>query len=117
MWGGSEVVVVEPAGGELHDVLVHAILRGEEGEAEGFGAGDFLHEREAEATAGGFGAFDGGGQLAVVAAEDDAVGFEDGAPLKMTRSALRMATQQAGSRAWAASSMKREEKRRRSRMR
>ena len=80
LWGGSEVVVVEPAGRELHDVLVHAILRGEEGEAEGFGAGDFLHEREAEATAGGFGAFDGGGQLAVVAAEDDAVGFEDGGP-------------------------------------
>ena len=29
---------------------------------------------------GGFGAFDGGRKLAVVAAEDDAVGFEDGCP-------------------------------------
>ena len=27
LWGGSEVVVIEPVGGELHDVLVHAILR------------------------------------------------------------------------------------------
>ena len=57
---------------------VRGVSRGET--MEGFGAGDFLHEREAEATAGGFGAFDGGGQLAVVAAEDDAVGFEDGGP-------------------------------------
>ena len=77
---GGEAAVVEPAGGEGHDVLVHAVLHGEEGDALGLGFGDALHECAVEAAAGGFGAFDGGRQLLVVAAEDDAVGLEDGGP-------------------------------------
>ena len=77
---GFEAAVVEPLGGEVHDVAVHAVLGGEECDAVGFGVRYFLHEGLVEASAGGLGAFDGGWQLAVVAAEDDAVGFEYGCP-------------------------------------
>ena len=77
---GGEPAVVEPAGGELHDGAVHTVLHGEERDAARLGVGDLLHEGAVEAATGCFDALDGGWQLVVVAAEDDAVGLEDGGP-------------------------------------
>ena len=59
---------------------VHAVLGGEECNALRFALGHFLHECLVESTAGGFGTFDGGRQLEVVATEYDAVCLEDSGP-------------------------------------
>lgn len=78
--GGDELAVVEPAGGECHDVAVHAVLDGEQREARGLFLCHLLHEGPLQSAVGGLGAFDGGGELLVVAAEDDAVALEYSGP-------------------------------------
>ena len=77
---GVEHAVVEPLGREGHNVAVHAVLCGEEGDAFWFAFSHLLHEGEVEASMGGIDAFYSGWKLAVVAAEDDAVGFENCCP-------------------------------------
>ena len=77
---GLEHAVVEAAGGELHDGFVHAVLHPEEADGLGLGLRQALHEGAFQSAAGGFGALDGGGQLLVVAGQDDAVGAADGYP-------------------------------------
>ena len=77
---GTERAVVKPAGGEAHDGIVHAVLDVEERNDVRFALRDLLHERTVQTGAGGFGAFDGGRQLVMVAGQDDAVGTRNGNP-------------------------------------
>ena len=70
--GRFDLVAIEPVGGEAHDLVVHAVLHFEEGDCLGVVFYDAFHECLAEASLHGCETLDGGGQLAVVAGEDDA---------------------------------------------
>ena len=73
-------VVVEPVGGEAHDVLVHAILYAEQRHHLGLFRGDALHECASQSALQRLVALHRRGQLTVVAGEDDAAGTTDGYP-------------------------------------
>ena len=77
---GLKLALIEPVGRELHDVLVHAVLRGEQFDAFGFPLGNRLHQCLVQSLALRFDTLDGRGELTMVARQDDAVGLEDGCP-------------------------------------
>ena len=77
---GLQLAVVEPFGGEAHQLFVHAVLHGEHGYALGFVGSYLLHEGGAEALALGYGVLDGGRQLLMVAGKDYSVSFLHGYP-------------------------------------
>ena len=77
---GLKLALIEPVGRELHDVLVHAVLRGEQFDAFGFPLGNRLHQCLVQALALRLDTLDGRGKLTMVARQDDTVGLEDGCP-------------------------------------
>ena len=72
--------MIEPVGGEAHDLLVHAILHGEERHHLGLLLHDALHERLAQPALQSLIALHRGRQLTMVAGEDHAPGTANGNP-------------------------------------
>ena len=72
--------MIEPVGGETHDILIHTVLDLEQGDRLGMMVDDALHERLVESALHGCETLDGGRQLAVVARQNHTRGPADRNP-------------------------------------